>query len=86
MGISTSLSAVIGLDFAFVHKQTNRGQMEMKRVKCLIDYSPCCLEDFLQNLIAKKTKSPVIITPIGISELLLSAMSESEDANILNVS
>ena len=31
-------------------------------------------------------KSPVIITPIGISEILLFAMSESEDVNILKVS
>ena len=60
--------------------------MGMKTALCLIDYKPCCLDDFLQNLIVKKTKSPVIITPIGIKELLLSAMSESEEVNILKVS
>jgi len=58
----------------------------MKRIICRIYFRPCWLEDLSQNLIAKKTKTPVMIIAIGIREVLFGAMSASEEVNILKVS
>jgi len=56
------------------------------RANFFIDYNPCCLDDLIQNLIAKKIKSPVRIIDIGISDVLLLEISESVEVNILRVS